>query len=831
MGTAASTNEPWRQSQGHMVTRQKAPLMIAFVPPRNPPNINTNYNYFNRANVGRTPLPRVNNSNFVQKRETSASLNDNENVPNEQHVARQNAEVKHVNGVRIMNVRGNTGHGVLKPISVQTQPGAYLKMRPPFTLQPMIHLTDKNTRPSIWYHKTNGVHTVNDNSKATLLRRDPTLIGGKMDQSKEDRGNDEGNRPKVMLRKTGAATTGIVFDNFTFVISGGSKYIVKKTESQTSMTNNTDFAKQAANQMKSLLSSLEDEGSEVCKDELKSQISFVLSVLEEVISEDSKRKGREDDDLSEVDASAVPDEVRDWLASTFTRKMGSGRRDGEKPKFKSIVNALRAGMFVERMFRRMSGLQGLSYPTALVPHLKGIDEWNVDMFALNEAANGSALKYVTYELLNRYDLVSKFKIPVSNLISFLERIESGYSVHSNPYHNLIHGADVTQTCHYFMLQTGLMNWLTDLEIFAVLIAACCHDVEHTGTTNNFHINTQSELALLYNDKSVLENHHVSHTFRVMRDFPECNILGNLSRDDFQEFRQLVVDMILATDMSFHFSQLKAMKTAITQPEPVEKTKALGLVLHTADISHPAKEWDVHYKWTMLVIEEFFQQGDREAQLGLPYSPLCDRHTLVIPDSQIGFINFIVAPSMEVCGDMMDKIVAPIDMHNPHHHHHNTISSPTSASGRSPKISTHSTSSLRSSSRTTHDKEGDNAPRKQSSPEGGGGGDRNNNSSTHLDDSFAINRPWDALIAANRDTWKQKSVEEAEQKKADEVKKKEEEEKEKGEREKRNGNKSVSQEESPQLSSSKASSPKTTTNTNTSVVTNAANNKNTSSTNS
>ena len=78
------------------------------------------------------------------------------------------------------------------------------------------------------------------------------------------------------------------------------------------------------------------------------------------------------------------------------------------------------------------------------------------MFALNEAANGSALKYVTYELLNRYDLVSKFKIPVSNLISFLDRIEAGYSLHDNPYHNLIHGADVTQTCHYFMLQTGLM---------------------------------------------------------------------------------------------------------------------------------------------------------------------------------------------------------------------------------------------------------------------------------------------------------------------------------------------------------------------------------------
>ncbi|XP_063712465.1 dual specificity calcium/calmodulin-dependent 3',5'-cyclic nucleotide phosphodiesterase 1A-like isoform X4 [Symsagittifera roscoffensis] len=574
---------------------------------------------------------------------------------------------------------------------------------------------------------------------------------------------------------------GIMVDNIKFIITGGSKYLVKKTESQSNMSSSTDVAKQAVDQMRNLLANLEGEGQEVNREDLRSQLSFVLTVLEDYVTDDKKRKGREDDDLSEVDASAVPEEVRDWLASTFTRKMGTGRKDGEKPKFKSIVNALRAGMFVERMFRRMSGLQGLSYPPALVPHLKRIDEWNVDMFALNEAANGSALKYVTYELLNRYDLVSKFKIPVSNLISFLDRIEAGYSLHDNPYHNLIHGADVTQTCHYFMLQTGLMNWLTDLEIFAVLIAACSHDVEHTGTTNNFHINTQSPLALLYNDKSVLENHHVSYLFRVMKDFPESNILGNLSRDDFMEFRQLVVDMILATDMSFHFSQLKAMKTSISQPEPVEKTKALGLVLHTADISHPAKEWDVHYKWTMLVIEEFFQQGDREAELGLPYSPLCDRHTLVIPDSQIGFINFIVAPSMEVCGDMMDKIVAPIDL--PHPQSRQGSANGPSQSSQQKKQMVTSTSSLNPISEKERDQQ---VRRKQSGsdmPTNRGDRNNNNNASSgeveNLAASFAIIRPWDSLIAANRDSWKQKSVEEAEQKKAAEEKKNQSEKNELG----------------------------------------------------
>lgn len=43
----------------------------------------------------------------------------------------------------------------------------------------------------------------------------------------------------------------------------------------------------------------------------------------------------------------------------------------------------------------------------------------------------------------------------------------------------------------------------------------------------------------------------------------------------------------------------------------------------------------------IILEEFFRQGDLEASMGLPYSPLCDRHTTHVAESQIGFIDFIV----------------------------------------------------------------------------------------------------------------------------------------------------------------------------------------------
>lgn len=36
----------------------------------------------------------------------------------------------------------------------------------------------------------------------------------------------------------------------------------------------------------------------------------------------------------------------------------------------------------------------------------------------------------------------------------------------------------------------------------------------------------------------------------------------------REFRALVIEMVLATDMSCHFQQIKAMKNALQQPEGV-----------------------------------------------------------------------------------------------------------------------------------------------------------------------------------------------------------------------------------------------------------------------
>ncbi|XP_021102791.1 calcium/calmodulin-dependent 3',5'-cyclic nucleotide phosphodiesterase 1A isoform X4 [Heterocephalus glaber] len=351
--------------------------------------------------------------------------------------------------------------------------------------------------------------------------------------------------------------------------------------------------------------------------DLKKNIEYAASVLEAVYIDETRRLLDTEDELSDIQTDSVPSEVRDWLASTFTRKMGmTKKKPEEKPKFRSIVHAVQAGIFVERMYRKSYHMVGLAYPAAVIVTLKDVDKWSFDVFSLNEASGEHSLKFMIYELFTRYDLMNRFKIPVSCLIAFAEALEVGYSKYKNPYHNLIHAADVTQTVHYIMLHTGIMHWLTELEILAMVFAAAIHDYEHTGTTNNFHIQTR-------------------------------------------DLRNLVIEMVLSTDMSGHFQQIKNIRNSLQQPEGLDRAKTMSLILHAADISHPAKSWRLHYRWTTALMEEFFLQGDKEAELGLPFSPLCDRKSTMVAQSQIGFIDFIVEPTFSLLTDSTEKIVIPL----------------------------------------------------------------------------------------------------------------------------------------------------------------------------
>ncbi|XP_076822674.1 uncharacterized protein LOC143469028 isoform X1 [Clavelina lepadiformis] len=412
----------------------------------------------------------------------------------------------------------------------------------------------------------------------------------------------------------------------------------------------------ASLRLRKLLNNLK-RGSEIPTDALRHNLEYAISVMEMNILKNTGSDVTASDDEMPTNLSPVPPEIKSWLVQTFSNsKIGTHSKKGkDRRSLRSVVHVVRASLFVDRMIRKSPSDRNNDIPPQVQMHLKNLDKWTFDIFELEEISNGNSLKYVFYQLLVKFELMKKFKISVSTLLAYCDKLQRGYNKHNNRYHNPIHAADVAQTLNILLMKSGFVNWFSDLEIFSMIMAAIIHDVEHTGTTNNFHINTRSPLAQLYNDKSVLENHHISTAFRMLNEGEGCDILRNFSSEDYQECRALMVEMVLATDMNQHFGQIKRMNQALKKPENLEKSKAMCLMIHTSDINHPTKPWPLHYKWTERLVVEFFEQGDKERELQLQLSPLCDRNSTMVAQSQISFIDYVIKPTFNVLFDLFTKV--------------------------------------------------------------------------------------------------------------------------------------------------------------------------------
>lgn len=76
--------------------------------------------------------------------------------------------------------------------------------------------------------------------------------------------------------------------------------------------------------------------------------------------------------------------------------------------------------------------------------------------------------------------------------------------------------------------------------------------------------------MLYNDRSVLENHHIAASWDLLTSVPANNFLENLDEAEMKRFRFLIIEAILATDLKLHGEILTDFKTKVC-PETVLHT--------------------------------------------------------------------------------------------------------------------------------------------------------------------------------------------------------------------------------------------------------------------
>ncbi|KAM9459974.1 3',5'-cyclic-AMP phosphodiesterase 4C-like isoform 10-T10 [Salvelinus alpinus] len=302
-----------------------------------------------------------------------------------------------------------------------------------------------------------------------------------------------------------------------------------------------------------------------------------------------------------------------------------------------------------------------SQESLLAKELEEINQWGVDIFKISEYSANRPLTVAMYSIFQERELRKSFKIPADTFITFMMTLEDHYH-HDVAYHNNIHAADVVQSTHVLLSTPALEAVFTDLEILAALFASAIHDVDHPGVSNQFLINTNSELALMYNDVSVLENHHLAVGFKLLQE-NNCDIFQNLSKKQRQSLRKMVIDMVLATDMSKHMNLLADLKTMVETKKVTssgvllldnygDRIQVLQNMVHCADLSNPTKPLELYRQWTDRIMVEFFTQGDRERDKGMEISPMCDKHNASIEKNQVGFIDYIVHPLWETWADLV-----------------------------------------------------------------------------------------------------------------------------------------------------------------------------------
>lgn len=266
-------------------------------------------------------------------------------------------------------------------------------------------------------------------------------------------------------------------------------------------------------------------------------------------------------------------------------------------------------------------------------------DWDFDTIAIHNISGGRSISFVTERIftMNR-DITQGRGQVVEELLNVFKSAERSYNptvmANSPSYHNGVHGADVAQAFHY-LCHPLWRNKRPNFTLFAASIfAAVLHDYDHLGVSNNFLASTGHPLATEYGSASVLEKHHCAAAFALMDQ-----MVFGLDPRERKEFKKIVTQMILSTDLANHLN-------LITQVATLDGTSvdSLCLLLHGADLSSCARPWHVASRWTDRIMEEFFAQGDEERLRGFPtVSPMMDRNACNIPRVQMGFIDVIARP--------------------------------------------------------------------------------------------------------------------------------------------------------------------------------------------
>lgn len=141
---------------------------------------------------------------------------------------------------------------------------------------------------------------------------------------------------------------------------------------------------------------------------------------------------------------------------------------------------------------------------------------------------------------------------------------------------------------------------------------------------------------------------LNQSFRLEETYKQIrrDIIEAILHTDITKHNEMVKDLSLFYQMNKETLDLLELSQEADEVLRTSRALLMNSFLHAADVSNPSRPWGIAEKLAQLCMAEFFAQGDREKELGVPVGMLNDREKVNTAHSQIGFIEFMIAPWVE-----------------------------------------------------------------------------------------------------------------------------------------------------------------------------------------
>jgi hypothetical protein len=217
----------------------------------------------------------------------------------------------------------------------------------------------------------------------------------------------------------------------------------------------------------------------------------------------------------------------------------------------------------------------------------------------------------------------------SQLRNYVADIAAMY--HHNPFHNFEHACHVAMSVIKLLKRVetpdlnvdlskskNLASQLHDftygitsdpLATLAIIFSALIHDVDHRGVGNAQLIKEDPEMSSAYRNKSIAEQNSLDLAWDILMrhkyiDLRNC-MFGD--REDIEHFRQVVVNVVLATDIfDKELNTLRKDRWARSFSEANEDkehgdkdlkaTIVIEHIIQASDVAHTMQHWHVYRRW-------------------------------------------------------------------------------------------------------------------------------------------------------------------------------------------------------------------------------------------